>query len=66
MDVGESGCAAADLGGHPAGAGIDALDRVHIEVGEGGAAHLRIADVGAVHGEGGFHAALAVDGELLR
>ena len=64
MDVGESGSAAADLGGHPAGAGVDALDRIHVEVGEGGAAHLGIADVGAVHGKGGFNAALAVDGEL--
>ena len=26
--------------------------RIHVEVGESGAAHLRIADVGAVHGEG--------------
>ena len=65
-DVGETGGAAADLGGHPAGAGLDLLDRVHVEVGEGGAAHLGVADVGAVHGEGGLNAALAVDGELLR
>ena len=38
--------------------------RIHVEVGESGAAHLRVADVGAVHGEGCFHAALPVDGEL--
>ena len=64
-DVGEAGCAAADLGGHPAGDGLDLLDGVDVEVGEGRAAHLGIAGVGAVHGEGGLDAALAVDGELL-
>ena len=64
MNVGEAGCATADFSRHPAGAGVDALDGIDVEVGEGGTAHLGIADVGAVHGEGGFHAALAVDGEL--
>jgi len=56
--------AAADAGGHPPGAGIDSFDRVDIEVGEGGTTHLGIADVGAVHGKGRFHSALAVDGKL--
>ena len=64
-DVGESRCAAADLGRHPTRAGFNSLHRVHVEVTEGGAAHLRIADVGAVHGKGRLNAALAVDGELL-
>ena len=63
-DVGIAGGAAADLGGHPAGEGVDGLDGVDVEVGEGGAAHLGVADLCAVEGEGGFDAALAVDGEL--
>ena len=63
-DVGESRSAAADLGGHPTGAGIDAFDRIDVEVREGRTAHLGIADVGAVHGKGSFNAALPVDGEL--
>jgi len=64
VDVGESGSAAADFGGHPTGAGVNAFDGVDVEVGEGGAAHFGVGDVCAVHGEGGFDAALAVDGEL--
>jgi len=64
VDVGESGSATTDFGGHPARAGVNALDCIHVEVGEGGAAHFGVGDVGRVHGEGGFDAALAVDGEL--
>ena len=64
-DVGESGSATADFSRHPPRTRLNLLDRVHIEVGEGGSAHLRIADVGAIHGERRFHAALPVDGELL-
>ncbi len=64
-DVGKAGGSAADLGRHPAGLGLNFLDRVDIEVAEGGAAHFGVADIGSVHGEGGFDAALAVDGELL-
>ncbi len=64
-DVGKPGSAAADVCGHPSGTGIDSLDRVDVEVGEGGPAHLWIADVGAVHRKCGLNAALAVDGELL-
>ena len=66
VDIGKSRSSAADLGRHPAGAGIDAFDRVHVEVGKGGPAHLRVADVRAVHGKGRLNAALPVDGELLR
>ena len=65
-DVGESRGAAPDLGGHPAGAGLDLFHRVDIEVGEGCAAHLRVAGIRAIRGEDRFHAALAVDSELLR
>ena len=64
-DIGEPSSAAADFGGHPAGAGCDGFDGIHVEVGEGGAAHLRIGDVGAVHCKGSLDATLAVDGELL-
>jgi len=49
---------------HPSGVGIDSLHGIYIEVVECGAARLWIADVSAIHGEGGFHSALAVDGEL--
>ncbi len=63
-DVGEAGGAAADFGRHPSGLRLNLLHRVHVEVGEGGAAHLGIADVSAVLGENGFDATLAVDGEL--
>ena len=63
-DVGESRRAAADLSRHPAGTRLNALHRIDIEIGECGAAHLRIADIGAVHGEGRFHPALSVDGKL--
>ena len=66
-DVGEAGGAAADLGGHPAGAGLESPATAStLKLEKVAAAHLGIADVGAVHGEGGFDAALAVDGELLR
>ena len=63
-NVGEARGAAPDLGRHPTGVGINALDRIHVEVGEGGPAHFRVAGVGAIHGEGRLNAALAVDGEL--
>ena len=52
LDVGEAGGAAADFCGHPSGAGLDSLDGVDVEVGEGGTSHFGIAGVGAIHGEG--------------
>ena len=64
-DIGKAGRSQANLRGHPAGARLDLLDRIHIEVGKRGAAHLRIADVSAVHCEDRLHAALPVDRELL-
>ena len=65
-DVGETSCAAPDLGRHPPRVGLNLFDRVHVEIGEGRAAHLRIADVGSIHREDRFDAALSVDGKLLR
>ncbi len=64
-DVGKASSTAADIGGHPAGAGADFLDSIYVEIGEGGAADFGIADIGAIHGEDGLSATLAVDGELL-
>ena len=67
MNIGETGGAAADLGGHPAGAGVECSSTAStLKLEKVAAAHLGIADVGAVHGKGGLNAALAVDGELLR
>ena len=64
-DVSKTGGSAADLGRHPPGLGLNLLDRVHVEVAEGRATHLGVADIRSVHGEGGFDTALTVDGELL-
>ncbi len=64
-DIGETCGAAADFGGHPTGAGANFLHGIHVEVGEGGAADFGIAAIGAVHGEDGGRATLAVHGELL-
>ena len=63
-DVGVPGSSAANLGRHPAGAGLDLFHRIHVEVAECGTAHLGVADVGAIHAEGSFNAALAIDGKL--
>ena len=65
-DIGEAGGAASDFGGHPAGTRSDFLHRIHIEVGECGAAHLGIARIGAIHGEYRRGPALSIDRELLR
>src|SRR6185437_2089624 len=64
-DVGESGGAASDFSRHPSGTGLDLLNGIDVEIGEGAAAHFGIADVGSVHGEDRLDTALAVDGELL-
>ena len=65
-DVGEARGAASDFGRHPTGAGADFLHGIDVEIGEGGAAHLGIGAIGAIHGEDGRGAALAVHRELLR
>ena len=65
-DVGESGRSVPDLGRHDTGTGLDFLYGVDVEVGEGGAAHLGVGGVDAVHGEDGGGTALSVDRKLLR
>ncbi len=55
-----------DLGQHHAGTGLHFLDGIDIEGGEGSATHFRIGGVGSVHGKDRGHAALTVDGKLLR
>src|SRR4029077_966180 len=64
-DVGVARSAVADFGLHDAGTGLDFLDSVDVEVGKGGAAHLRVGGVDAVHGKDGGGTPLAVHGELL-
>ena len=64
-DVGETGRAAPDFGGHPAGAGADLFHGIDIEVGERSAAHFGVARIRAIHGKYSRRAALAVNGELL-
>src|SRR6185437_1345541 len=64
-NVCESGRAPAHFRRHPSGAGLDLLNRIHMEVGEGSAAHFGIANIRAVHGEDSLNAALSIDGELL-
>jgi hypothetical protein len=63
--VGESRGAPSDFGRHPAGAGMDFFHRVDVEVRESGAAHFGVGRIGAIHGEYGGGASLAVHGELL-
>ena len=55
----------ADFGRHDPGTGLHFLNGIDVEIGEGGAAEFRVGGVGAVDGEDGGDAALAVDGELL-
>ena len=57
---------APNLRRHPARTRLNLLHRVHIEVRKSRPAHLRIARVRAVHRKRRLHAALAVDGKLLR
>src|SRR6185437_6240614 len=64
-NVCEAGRAATHFRRHPSGAGLNLLNRIHIEVGEGSAAHFGIANIRAVHGEDSLNAALSIDGELL-
>src|SRR5262249_27388010 len=55
-----------DFRGHDAGVRLHFLDGVDVEIGESGTAHFRIGGVGAVEGEDGSSATLAVDRKLLR
>ena len=59
-DVDEARGPTADFGGHYARAGIDLLDGIHVEIGEGGATHFGIGGIHAVHGEHRGCAALAI------
>ena len=64
-DVCEPRRAPPNLRRHPPGTGLELLDRIDVEIRERAAAHLRIADVRAVHGEYRLHATLPIDRELL-
>src|SRR5208282_2885036 len=65
-DVRKSGRPSSNLRRHPAGARSNLLHRIYVEVREGRATHLRVADVGSVHREYGLHSTLTVDRKLLR
>ena len=64
-DVAETGSAMADFRGHDAGAGLNFLNGINVEIGKGGATQFRVGGVGAIHGEDGGDAALTIDGKLL-
>jgi len=65
-DVGEAGCAVADLRGHYSAAGLHLLNRIDVEVGEGRTAEFGIGGIRAVDCENRGDATLAVYRELLR
>ena len=65
-DVRKASRPATDLRRHPPRARLNLLDRIHVEVRERAASHLGIARIRAVHGKRRLHAALPVDGKLLR
>src|ERR1022692_2570372 len=65
-DIGKARGAAPDLGCHPTRTGPDLLHSIDIEIREGRTADLRVGTIGAVHGEHGCGAPLAVHSELLR
>ena len=64
--VGETCGPVTDFGQHHAGTRLHFLDGIDIEGRERSATHFRIGGVGSVHGKDRGHAALTVDGKLLR
>jgi hypothetical protein len=64
-DVGKARGAPAELGRHNAGIGANFLDGIDIEIGERRPAQFRVRRIGAVHGEHGSSATLAIHRELL-
>jgi len=64
--VGVAGRSVTDLGGHHSRISLYFLDRIHVEVGKGGAPQFRIGRVEPVHRKHGCRTALSIDGKLLR
>src|SRR5436309_308980 len=63
--VGITGGPMTDLGGHYSRTRLYLFNRVHIEIGKGGASHLRIRGVRTVEREHCRGSPLSVDRELL-